>query len=615
MSIEWLSGQTAALLESDALTKEALARTMVASPLSCSLFAKNSCWGRFWTFIWALSRLINWSGDWQEAAFVRTLQKIERVWKETMQTLEETQTPLNEHLTNAFHRDIPLSQEVRAALRKTLFLFRRHLLSSLQNYGTGTLEEKILFLRRFFSHDNDPSLVANFLEDSAFLWVYDQIDRRFPPTLTAKKVLDREPLDNGDREMWNSFLDHIVEHKARFSPHELFIALKRFCHIHRESEAFPAFLWKVHADLSRRDCPLFDAPDPSHSREVMRYVRRDSTTIAGYTLDAELPGKTLKNRRHVFTIENDPHHLLVFSNNAAALFIEKGAAELGPWRGCLPAIELLQGGLAARVTRLTRGTPSVMTRVAQIAHLIGTLVKEKMWSPLSPDLLFFDGHLKLTKPLPLEPRTNVYDKAMAFISLCTTNGPCQDLLIQQSGLSKHPIGLYYTALLHTSLGSSHQDLEALLKNLTKSLFPIPEIKAHGEKLKESLDQLITSCHNHLLTEYVLDTDTNLKQTIGLSLMRDLMTPPSLNRPLNASSDLISTIALEAAKTGGLSLQPHCFQQRLDRLARGDRYASPAEWGVFHRPQIAELFAASLTAPSSSQALVLHDPFALMSPEE
>lgn len=620
IDLGWLSHQVAEILDSGAKTPSELHDKLIASPFSRSFVARNSCLGRLWIFIWALSRIFDWWGKWQKNAWATTLMKTQTVFQEALGKLALEDKTFKKHLALCLKDQRQVKQEEVDQVEQTLYLFRNHLLSALQHYGRGPLPLKVLHLQTLLGLDTFTDL-SEFIQDTALLWLNKTA--HIPPVDLLTKVTNDNPISAPERARWNAFVGRLAD--SQRGPHklsigELFLALKRLCfylELH-DLHQLGHLLFQTKAALEELKCPLFDQVDPSHRSAMLAYARGEYRMLPdGQELGPELPGRLdQSNHRLVFTLPTDPKQLAIAStHNPAALLTDYMLFQRGPLAPWAPQMSLSEDGLFLFVERLNSSRipashEEYYGRMQSIAKLIADLIKQGVWSrDLSLNTLFFNerGEVRLIKPLPLERVLNPYDPAMALVEACTLPFPqAEKVMLSLTGLSKHPIAQYYQAVLQNGL--IEQSLpEGLEKNLEERGFPLAELQQNGVFLKKLLDELIEQCLMQLQSRYEVGNDSTLKIIIG-SYLVTWMNPPSIKKKAIFDLDKLAQLV---AKNKQLPLQPAFFEpikmrvlnsdELLKAVLRGDE-ATFASLGLFNPDQRAALQVAciSTAAYSSTQ---------------
>ncbi len=477
MSIEWVSSQIAEILDSGEKNPALLHKKIVVSPFGPVFISRSSCLGRFWTFIWGLSRIIDWWGGFETKAFERALAKTASVWEENISLLSFHSNIFKTLMEYTLKGKAYLSPEEIALTHKILRLAQIYLFPAFHNYGPYPFVENWGHINRILEVSKHTGLGPSCLEEGFLSWISTLSGDSFPSMSTFKKIFFEEALSPEERGLFKSWIDTIQEQEAFIPIADFLLALKRLAFHLGAVRQLPTVLISLSQALKKKGCSLFDKIDPYH-------LDRVTTSINTFKLEYEMskPSISLSEepRRLSLKSENlvqgvnpfcseqllylplsDASQLVWSPRNRVALALIQAERSSGAWKNYLLPLEILEDGFYAKIPKWG---PLFEHNLPALALLLESLLSKQMWSPLLvKDLLVSVGtDIKILSPVPLEKTPLVYDKVVSFLA-SFENPDFFIAMVQRLNLDKHPVHLYYKDILR---GLGHPKLDSHAKLAT-----------------------------------------------------------------------------------------------------------------------------------------------------
>ncbi len=272
----------------------------------------------------------------------------------------------------------------------------------------------------------------------------------------------------------------------------------------------PAPLAFLEYHLKKMGMVLFDSPDAQHilwRTELEKGLKADVCGI-DYLLESRLgtvqPASQL-DKHLVFTIKGNRDDVIVTGINEASLGIE--AAEAYETNGYLPlaAIRAVDpSGRVARVERLHeplsrhRWSSTSDSAIQPLVTFLATLAREAKTALIDVDdvMLTAKGQLRLVRKVA-EGTQYDFDRLvrLAFDASCH-NLMVFKLLLEQSGLAKHPLVHFYREIVNNALkgpeGFSVDEVAA-----KKGISDV-RVRARARKLHQDIVNLLEWCYAELM---------------------------------------------------------------------------------------------------------------------
>ncbi len=508
MSIEWVSSQIAEILESNEKNSALLQKKIVVSPFGAIFIARSSWLGRFWTFLWSLSRIIDWSGVLEIRAFSRALIKIAGVWKENIAVLSFHSNIFKTLMESSIKGDLYLLQDEKALTHRVLRLAQIYLFPAFRNYGSYPFIENWRHINELLGVPENSEASPSFLEEGFLSWIATLSGESFPFMSTFKKIFFQEVLTTKEKNQFKNWIEILQEQEAFIPIADFLIALKRLAFHLQALPQLPDFLIRLNGALKKEGCFLFDKIDPYHAARVSSSIERlKLVSILGKEPKSilkkgtppsigskdRMEGSNLFCKDNLIYLSSSEDYQLVWSpKNEVALSLIQSERSSGGWKNYILPLEILEDGLYAKISKWDAFSKS---NLPSLTRLLKSLISKCLWSPFLVKDLFVSvsTEIKILTPITLEDEPLVYEKAISFIA-SFQDPELFNEMAQRLDLYKHPIQIYYKDTLSFRV---HPE-KAYHNKLVQSLKLAPSISDILEKNSRKIRFMMEQARLRLL---------------------------------------------------------------------------------------------------------------------
>lgn len=549
-SIQYLGDQIREILVSDS----------ELVPDSCGTFAySSSSWiGRFWTFIWALSRIIDWSGQWREHALQNSIDQMNFIWSQEVEKLKRNAELFDSNL-----------REGQSTLHEWHYSVGR----VFQEYGFGLLDVKLRKVGQFIlgcSCKENVELLEKAEEDFSTIRVQRLVKQPIPESV-LQKVADGQGITEEEQESYLSFIKRLLKFSMHSNPSkrlsigELHRCMKTLVS-HGEANDEPTVVRRlsklyflINDAFQNEGCRLFEEKDNDYLKRLDQIGYQHIQEVSQVMIGAEIIGSKNRDaeRHRVFEKRDDPSQVIVFGAlNQTQILIEMQTAserDYGLPTANLHGVSLDGFALCERLSRDTTETylwdedtnnSTFQKRFQSLLVMVAHMCKYN-YTPLGfhSKMLRFDANDQITflryspqGPFHFDRLTQVVFEALAHkVSL-------HQEVVTESGLTDHKDAAFYRRFMFLAMMDEREELQRLQEGMACSEVPFKEeMLAKAERLKREAENIIWACKHQILRDYEVDSENTLEKVLKIKVADSLKYRAIPDSLLIKAEDLIKKV--------------------------------------------------------------------------
>ncbi len=345
------------------------------------------------------------------------------------------------------------------------------------------------------------------------------------PFSSLRKLAEQKELSAEDEKIIDTWITTATEKKSKINVAKFHQGLAcLITHIsekHTTAAMVQPDLARLETELARRNLKIFNQPDPKV--HALRKDHKPGSEVKCndkvYILDKEIPSKKTKdNNNQVFTLQNDPDHVLIFGTNTAILATKKFVAdEVGSCMQSAEWKEVDKKGVCALVEKLgtplseikwsdkKKISPDDIKNLDPICKLVDWWIEQnKTPRNLNINTIRFSKEGVIKSTIPMLAGEFNFPVVVNFFQQCAKNNPAAfKYLMNRSTILKQIYVKYYNQIVEETFKEKPSDPEDVAASL---MFKItdPNIISEAKCLRKNIKKLQKKIMASLLKKYEIE---------------------------------------------------------------------------------------------------------------